>query len=309
MTTCPSGVDYRRLVDHARGYIETHHTRPLPDRLIRALLAFVLPNRARFRAASALGRIARPLAPLFRRNQALKPLAALLELTPATAARAAPVSVASPASGSRRGRVILIPGCVEAEIAPQIRAATVRLLTRAGNEVSFAAGEGCCSSPLGLPMGRETPALAQIRRNVRGLERGDRIPAEDGRHRDHRLGLRRHGQGQGGAAGARRRAGRAGKAGRGAAPRTLPSCWQEALPPATGAAEGPRRRLPIALLAAKLTSRSAASPAPCSKRPASPVSEPPTPPLLRLGRGQPWHPAAGHLRAVARNKTRQPSTP
>src|SRR5579862_7665692 len=33
MTTCPSGVDYRRLVDHARAYIETHHRRPLADRL------------------------------------------------------------------------------------------------------------------------------------------------------------------------------------------------------------------------------------------------------------------------------------
>jgi glycolate oxidase iron-sulfur subunit len=166
MTTCPSGVDYRRLVDHARAYIETHHTRPLADRAIRALLAFVLPNRARFRVASALGRIARPLAPLFRRIQTLKPLAAMLDLAPPRAAvRTVAEPATHPAGGLRRGRVILMQGCVEAEIAPQIRAAVVRLLTRAGYEVSFAAGEGCCGA-LVHHMGRETPALAQVRRNV-----------------------------------------------------------------------------------------------------------------------------------------------
>ena len=165
MTTCPSGVDYRRLVDHARAYIEASYTRPLADRLTRALLAWVLPNRARFRAASALGRMARPLAPLLRRIQALKPLAALLDLTPATALRADAAPMASPTSRVHRGRVILMQGCVEAEIAPQIRAATVRLLTRAGYAVDFAKDEGCCGA-LVHHMGREAQALAQARRNV-----------------------------------------------------------------------------------------------------------------------------------------------
>jgi glycolate oxidase iron-sulfur subunit len=43
MTTCPSGVHYMHLVDHARAHIERTYRRPLPDRLLRALLAFVLP--------------------------------------------------------------------------------------------------------------------------------------------------------------------------------------------------------------------------------------------------------------------------
>ena len=50
MTTCPSGVDYRRLVDHARVLIETRYERPLADRLMRAALARLLPSRGAVRA-------------------------------------------------------------------------------------------------------------------------------------------------------------------------------------------------------------------------------------------------------------------
>src|ERR1044072_3625734 len=64
MTTCPSGVHYMHLVDHARGHIERTYARPLGDRLMRALIAAVLPARRRFRLSLAAGRFARPLAPL-----------------------------------------------------------------------------------------------------------------------------------------------------------------------------------------------------------------------------------------------------
>ena len=166
MTTCPSGVDYRRLVDHARVYIEANHTRPLADRLIRRLLAFVLPNRRRFRRAAALGRLARPLAPIFRRIKGLKPLAAMLDLTPAAGGRArANEGAHHAATGPRRGRVILLKGCVEAEIAPQIRAAAIRLFNRAGYDVELVAGDGCCGA-LTHHMGRAADALASVRRNV-----------------------------------------------------------------------------------------------------------------------------------------------
>ena len=166
MTTCPSGVDYRRLVDHSRAYIETHHTRPLADQMIRTLIAWTLPYPARFRLAAALGRLARPLAPLLRRITALKPLAAMLELAPAAIARAAPRQAATyPAIGPRRGGVILLKGCVEAQIAPQIRAAAIRLLNRAGYDVALIAEEGCCGA-LVHHMGREDIAVDQVRRNL-----------------------------------------------------------------------------------------------------------------------------------------------
>ena len=66
MTTCPSGVNYMHLVDHARAHIEETYERPLADRLLRSVLARVLPYRGRFRAALLLARLARPLAPLVR---------------------------------------------------------------------------------------------------------------------------------------------------------------------------------------------------------------------------------------------------
>src|SRR3954471_6042268 len=53
MTTCPSGVHYMHLVDHARAYIEKTYVRDLRDRFVRALLAYVLPYRGRFRLALA----------------------------------------------------------------------------------------------------------------------------------------------------------------------------------------------------------------------------------------------------------------
>src|SRR5579863_8474139 len=84
MTTCPSGVHYMHLVDHARAYIEATYKRPFGDRLLRAVLARVLPSRALFRAALLFARIGRPLAPLVARVPRLGGrLAAMLTLAPA----------------------------------------------------------------------------------------------------------------------------------------------------------------------------------------------------------------------------------
>jgi glycolate oxidase iron-sulfur subunit len=163
MTTCPSDVNYMHLVDHARAYIEERYRRPLMERLFRGVLAWVLPHPGRFRMALALARLVRPAAPLARRIPALKPLSAMLALTPARPAPAAPLQ-ASPASGMK-GRVVLLQGCAEPVLRPEIRAATIRLLNRAGYDVEFAGGEGCCGA-LVHHMGREGEALAAARRNV-----------------------------------------------------------------------------------------------------------------------------------------------
>ena len=87
MTTCPSGVHYMHLVDHARAHIEKTYKRPLADRAIRALLAFVLPYPTRFRVALMLARLGRPFAKLFEAVPALKPLSAMLKLAPASIPR------------------------------------------------------------------------------------------------------------------------------------------------------------------------------------------------------------------------------
>lgn len=163
MTTCPSGVNYMHLVDHARAYIHRHYNRPLQERFFRSLLAAVLPYPGRFRLALSLARLARPTAPLIGKIGWLKPMAAMLALAPRKAA-STPVRAPS-APPSPRGRVALLQGCAEPVLKPEIRAATVRVLNRAGYAVTFAPGEQCCGA-LVHHMGREESALAAARANV-----------------------------------------------------------------------------------------------------------------------------------------------
>ena len=163
MTTCPSGVNYMHLVDHARAYIQERYRRPLRERLVRALLAAVLPYPGRFRAALALARLARPVSPLIDRVTALRPISAMLALAPQRRAPRATLQ-ASPAPASR-GRIALLQGCAEPVLRPEIRAATIRLLNRAGYDVIFASGEVCCGA-LVHHMGREEASLEAARRNV-----------------------------------------------------------------------------------------------------------------------------------------------
>ena len=163
MTTCPSGVNYMHLVDHARAYIETHYRRPWHERALRVMVAAILPNQARLRAALRLARLAQPLAPLLEGVKMLRPAAAMLKLAPARLPPKAALNI-TPTPGAR-GRVVLMQGCAEPVLRPEIRAATVRLLERCGYQVSFAQGEECCGA-LVHHMGKEDAALRAARRNV-----------------------------------------------------------------------------------------------------------------------------------------------
>ncbi|HEU4986757.1 MAG TPA: glycolate oxidase subunit GlcF [Rhizobiaceae bacterium] len=167
MTTCPSGVNYMHLVDHARAHIEKTYRRPLIDRLIRTLLAKVMPHPARFRTSLRLAKFGRLFAPLFRSVPALKPVASMLELTPTAIPPASEASrpAAHRPDGQIRGRVALLTGCVQPVLEPGINEATIRLLTRLGVEVVVPEGEACCGS-LTHHMGREDEALASARHNI-----------------------------------------------------------------------------------------------------------------------------------------------
>jgi glycolate oxidase iron-sulfur subunit len=166
MTTCPSGVHYMHLVDHAREHIEKTYKRPLADRALRALLARVLPDPALFRLALVAGKLARPLAPALR-AAGFDRLAAMVGLTPRgrPAPPAARTGKVFPAQGERRARVALLSGCINPVLAPSTDQAAIRLLNRNGVEVVVAEGEGCCGS-LVHHMGREDEALRQARNNI-----------------------------------------------------------------------------------------------------------------------------------------------
>ena len=164
MTTCPSGVNYMHLVDHARVHIERTYRRPLMDRFTRAVLAAVLPYPARFRAALKLARLGRPFAGLLERIPALKPFAAMLRLAPASVPATSPQAV-QPVKGPKRGRVAILSGCAQSVLDPAINEAAVSLLTRLGVEVVTPKGEGCCGA-LVHHMGRDEQAFDSARRNV-----------------------------------------------------------------------------------------------------------------------------------------------
>ncbi|MBO0751071.1 MAG: glycolate oxidase subunit GlcF [Bradyrhizobiaceae bacterium] len=165
MTTCPSGVHYMHLIDHARAYVETTYRRPLADRLVRTTLLRVMTRPLLFRVMLRAALLAKPLAPVLDLVR-LKPLAAMLRLAPARLprrSRAAPGVF--PAKGRRRGRVAVLSGCVAPVLAPHINAAAVRVLTRHGFDVVQARDEGCCGA-LAHHMGRREDAHAAARRNI-----------------------------------------------------------------------------------------------------------------------------------------------
>ena len=171
MTTCPSGVHYMHLVDHARAVIEQRYARPWPDRTLRRLLGWLLPRPTLFRWALLAAGPARFLAPLLpaRLRAYLIPerLGAMLRLAPRHLPAASPVERAQifPSIGPRRARVALLAGCAQQVLAPEINEATIRLLTRHRIEVVIAPGSGCCGS-LNHHLGQHDAALALAKADI-----------------------------------------------------------------------------------------------------------------------------------------------
>ncbi|WP_428483884.1 glycolate oxidase subunit GlcF [Rhodopila sp.] len=168
MTTCPSGVNYMHLVDHARRYIEQTYRRPLPERWLRAVLGVVLPRPKLFRLALRGASLARPLSGLIPGQSMLaKRLRAMLSLAPARLPAASPVQSPQvhPAQGPRKARVALLTGCAQQVLMPRINEATIRLLTRLGIEVVVARDSGCCGA-LNHHIGQHDRAMALARANI-----------------------------------------------------------------------------------------------------------------------------------------------
>jgi glycolate oxidase iron-sulfur subunit len=164
MSTCPSGVHYMHLVDHARAYIEKYYDRPWSDRALRWLLARILPYPTRFRLALLGAKLARPLRGLMPDAR----LRAMLDMAPKNIPPVSrnddPQSFA--AAAPRKKRVALMTGCAQKALNTDINDATIRLLTRLGCEVVVAEGAGCCGA-LTHHMGREDESHATAAKNIR----------------------------------------------------------------------------------------------------------------------------------------------
>lgn len=147
-TTCPSGVRYGRLAEIGREVVEARVSRSLPERITRRLLRAVLPYPSRF-------------GPLLRAGQTLRPL------LPPRLRRQVPQRRESgsrpPARHARRA--LILEGCVQPAIAPDINAATARVLDRLGISTVTAGGAGCCGA-VSYHLTAHDEGLDFMRRNI-----------------------------------------------------------------------------------------------------------------------------------------------
>ncbi|CAN7687340.1 glycolate oxidase subunit GlcF [Pararhizobium sp. LjRoot235] len=168
MTTCPSGVHYMHLIDHARDYIEKKYTRRWDDRALRWLLARILPYPYRFRLALTAAKLARPIRRLIPDAR----LRAMLEMAPDRVPKSSKNDRPQtfPAKGTRSKRVALLIGCAQRALNTDINDATIRLLTRHGCEVVVPKGIGCCGA-LTHHMGKTDESHAMASANIRVMVR------------------------------------------------------------------------------------------------------------------------------------------
>ena len=148
-TTCPSGVRYGRLVDIGRELVDERVRRPLWQRWSRRLLCAVLPYERRFAMLMSFARLARPLLPSGLRRKVMA---------------TGKADLSRPVVQSGRS-MLLLRGCVQPVLAPQINAAAARVLDRVGIRLTEVPGVGCCGA---VQHHTSSPgdALTVARRNV-----------------------------------------------------------------------------------------------------------------------------------------------
>lgn len=149
-TTCPSGVDYHRLLDTGRELVEQAVPRALHTRLLRRLLRLILPWPARFTPLIRTGQLLRPALP-----------AVLKQHIPAYRKKNPGKALAQPHARN----MLLLDGCVQPVLAPQINTATIRVLDALGINVLTPAGSGCCGA-LSHHLSATAEAKGFMRRNI-----------------------------------------------------------------------------------------------------------------------------------------------
>ena len=148
-TTCPSGVRYGRLVDIGRNIVDKHVPRSPVDVAMRMALNFVLPRQAVFKPLLRIGQAMRPLLP-----------ASLRRKVPNTDSK----NTTWPAPRHRR-KMLVLDGCVQPTLAPDINPATARLLDRVGISLVKADAAGCCGA-VTFHLNKQEAALDYMRRNI-----------------------------------------------------------------------------------------------------------------------------------------------
>jgi glycolate oxidase iron-sulfur subunit len=147
-TTCPSGVEYHKLLEIGRGLVEQQVPRPFLQRLFHRLIIFGFSESARVRLLLSTARVFRPLLP-----------ASLKKRIPAA------VRVAAAQAGTRGRNMLLLDGCVQPAAAPHINALTVQVFDRLGIQLRTVAESGCCGA-LQLHLADSEGAKQRARANI-----------------------------------------------------------------------------------------------------------------------------------------------
>ena len=150
-TTCPSGVRYSHLLDIGRQVVEEKLPRPAAEKLSRWILREALPRPALFGPAVRIGRALRPLLP-----------GALADKLPSLVAG---TTRPWPVAGQHKRRMLVLAGCVQPALAPNINAATARVLDRLGIELFEVAAAGCCGA-VRFHLNDQAQARDDMRRNI-----------------------------------------------------------------------------------------------------------------------------------------------
>lgn len=166
VSSCPSGVEYGELITPYRAWAESRRDRNFDDKLQRFALLKTIPHPKRFRAASRVASLFKPVA-----RYLPKGFGAMIELAPKELPPGHTFEDRYPAQGPKRGRVALLIGCAQQVLAPRINAAAIRVLTRNGIEVIVPKRQGCCGS-LAMHIGEAQEARNAARRNF------DAFPAD-----------------------------------------------------------------------------------------------------------------------------------
>jgi glycolate oxidase iron-sulfur subunit len=147
-STCPSGVQYGRLIDIGRGFVEKQVRRPITERILRTVLKETLPRKWLFTPAMKAGQLVRPLLPKALKNK---------------------VPVAQPAGAwptrQHARKMILLDGCVQPAMSPNINSSTARVLDQLGVQLLVAPKAGCCGA-IRHHLNDHEGALEDMRRNI-----------------------------------------------------------------------------------------------------------------------------------------------
>ncbi len=164
MTTCPSGVHYMHLIDHARAYINEHYQRPWHDRALRWILGQIIPHPTRFRIALLGAKMARPFLRFIPDARLRAMISMAPKQVPAVSRNDDPQTF--PPNAPKVKRVALMTGCAQRALNTDINDATIRVLRRFGCEVVIPKDQGCCGA-LTHHMGQTDNSHASAEANIR----------------------------------------------------------------------------------------------------------------------------------------------